>query len=203
MPQKIALGLGIIALVVTAAIMLQKQAPPARPADSANLSATPSPSPVPDGKEAIVSTVTSLTGEKKLILKNTVHKKEQTQDYALFNADFSDPIFTKTVSLAEFISIPRNSWAPEEKYVFIEKTNANGQKDYLVFQASGKPFAKGEAYFDVKELFALKKNNYTFKEATGWASPTLLIFTTLKEDGSKGSSFWFEVPSQAFLQLAR
>lgn len=96
------------------------------------------------------------------------------------------------------ISIPFNTWSSDNSYLFLQK---NGN-DALVFKASGAPMPDGQAYYDVLDSFSKKGIRATVKEATGWASPTLLIVNTLNADGSRGLSYWFEVPSKAVIPLS-
>lgn len=118
-------------------------------------------------------------------------------------AGTSRKIFTKTVGAGASMMIPQNTWAPEHRYVFLNEIDGIGAKRYYVVSASGEPFAGGKEYLDVTALFAEKKTGFMFREATGWASPTLLIITTDKDQSTRGPSYWFEIPSGAFLQLAR
>lgn len=150
-----------------------------------------------------VGEVRSLDGIATLILERTINKNDQTQIYSFKTADASSPIFTKTVSLSTSMALPANSWSPGNKYVFIEEKNEQGERNYLVLKASGEPVAKDQPYYNVGALFTAKKIKYILSEATGWASPTLLILTTKKDQENSGPSFWFEIPSKAFLQLSR
>lgn len=103
-----------------------------------------------------------------------------------------------TIQSADNFSIPFNTWSPDNKYLFVQK-NENGA---LVFKATGEPIISGQTYFDVGELFSEKVKNVFPRIVTGWASPTLLIVNTVKEDNAKGPSYWFEVPSKAIMQLS-
>ena len=96
--------------------------------------------------------------------------------------------------------LPANSWSPDNKYVFVQKKE-NGIIDSFVLKASGEPFVKTEQYLDVRALFEQHKTKYTLKDATGWDAPELLHITTVN-GSEKGPSYWFEIPSKAFLQLA-
>lgn len=99
------------------------------------------------------------------------------------------------------MALPSNSWDPTDTYIFLEEHNS-GAVDFFVLKASGEPFADGNKYIDVGAVWANKKMEYTIRTATGWASGTLLIIYTSKDDGSRGPAFWFEIPSTAILQLA-
>ena len=147
--------------------------------------------------------VSSLDGTKKLILKQTQNEKGVT--YQVFIQNGSEPqtlLFSKSATENESFTLPANAWAPEEKYVFIDGKN-KGTTQTLVLKTDGTPFADGNQAADVASLFASKEADYHFDTATGWASPTLLIVESTKQDGSLGPSFWFEAPTQGFIQLSR
>ncbi len=140
-------------------------------------------------------------GTKKLIMK-TAHNTNGTLTYVITTADGSgannQQLYTAIVKGSENMSIPFNTWSPDNQYLFIQKNGNNA----LVFKASGGPIASGQAYFDVSELFKAQVKKDIFSRATGWASPTLLIINTITQDNTKGSSYWFEVPTKAIIQLA-
>ncbi len=162
---------------------------------------TPSPTPVP--KTATVSQVSS-DGKKKLIMK-VITNSDYTQTYTFFAQDINGTnqqfIFKQTVEATDTMGIPFNSWSPDDKYFFIVKHSPT-KEDVLVFNSSGVPFSQTESYYDATDIFNNKETGYVFDEATGWASETLIIINTKAKDGSKGPSFWFEVPSKAVIQLS-
>ena len=140
-------------------------------------------------------------GTKMLIMKTT-HNIDGTLTYVISAADGSGlnekQLYTTKVKGSENMSVPFNAWSPDNKYLFVHK---NGN-DALVFRATGEPIASGQTYFDVGDLFREQNKKDMFSEATGWASETLLIVNTVKADNTKGSSYWFEVPSKAIIQLS-
>jgi hypothetical protein len=140
-------------------------------------------------------------GTKNLLMKITTNS-DKTKAVEFTAADESGTnaktIYTTQVGELETFSIPFNAWSPDDKYVFIVK-NGNGA---LVFRADGKPVAKDQTFFDIPAVFGDKVKDNTYKETTGWASNTLLIVNSIKSDGTKGPSYWFEVPSQAIIQLS-
>jgi hypothetical protein len=204
MQKKSMMMVGIVILVVVAIVVVMRVLFGATaPLTFQNQNQTETlPSAAVAEVESTVAEVTSLEGTFKLTLKKMVNKNEQTQTYTLFTSKSDTPIFTKTVGLSGAITVPGNSWSPDNKYVYIEETDGEGIKNYLVLKASGEPVAKDQPYYDVRTLFTAKKIKYTFNKVTGWASPTLLIIYTINDQSTKGPSFWFEIPSKAFLQLA-
>lgn len=143
--------------------------------------------------------VTSLDGSKSLTLK-LYHNSDNSTTYSFVNTE-GQQIYAKTLAAGSEMDIPDNSWAPQEKYLFVEE-NGGGLKDVLVLQSTGEPFGDGQTALNVGELFKAKEIPYTFNGATGWADTYLLIIETLKADGSKGPSYWFDVSTRSFIQLA-
>lgn len=141
--------------------------------------------------------VHSIDGVLKLTMEKTSNKNNTTYDF--FVSDVSGAnrklIFSQTVSNGTTMDIPDNSWSPDKRYLFVVQ-NENGISNALVLKASGETFADGSMYEDITSLFLDKKINYTLDTVTGWDAPGLLHVTT------NGPSFWFEVSSKAFIQLA-
>ncbi len=146
----------------------------------------------------------SSDGTKTLILRVTSTSNE-SQVYSFFTRDLPDGVekqlFSKEINASDSFELPFNTWSPDNKYVFLQQNSPAG-KHTLVLKASGELFPGGEQYYDAVTLSVEKKLPYIFDTATGWASETLLVFTTKKEDGAAGPNYWFEVPSKAFIQLS-
>lgn len=159
-----------------------------------------SPSPTPQPQVTTTSQI-SPDGTKKVIMKVS-QNGNKTQTYVFSTADGSganeQPLYTTTLSGSDSMSIPFNTWSPDNRYLFIKK-NAT---DALVFNASAAPFPNGEAYLDVTDTFKQKNIPNTVSDPTGWASPTLIIVNTTNQSNIKGPSYWFEVPSKAIIQLS-
>ncbi len=151
-----------------------------------------------------VSSQISPDGTKKVIMK-IVRNQDNTQTYSFYNADSSGAnekyIFTRTLEEEENMTIPYNTWSPNNQYFFIQE-NAKSGKSVFAFEASGAAFSDTEKYFDVTDLFRKRNTGNNFKEATGWASESLIIINTTKKNNTKGPSYWFEVPSRAIIPLA-
>lgn len=157
----------------------------------------PTPTPIPR-EEA------SIDGTKKLRLQ-AARQTDGSTTYLLFTADANGAnqrlIFQKTEPAGTVIDL-HNSWSPDGTYVFVKEKGSAGEK-FFVLQSSGVAFADGQTALDVGALFDARKTGYVFDKVTGWASPTLLILYTKTDQGAKGPSYWLELPSRAFLQLAR
>lgn len=171
------------------------------PVVSVNLPLTADPAQAP--MQNIFSQI-SPDGTKKVIMK-IVQNEDGTRTYSFYTSDGSGVdeqfIFDKTLDSSRSMTIPFNTFSPDNKYLFIQE-NAGDKRSIFAFQASGEAFSDTEEYFDVTDLFRQKETGNNFKEATGWASETLIIINTTKEDGKKGPSYWFELPSKAIIQLS-
>lgn len=135
---------------------------------------------------------------------NLIRQKQEQNDgsvaYLFFTSDISGNnkklIFEKTVADGVSMEMSQNSWSPDNKYVFLREEKSDSF-DFLVFNASGKNFSGGKKYIDVMPLFIESKIKYGMRDITGWDSPTLLHVIT------SGPSYWLDVTTKAFLQLAR
>lgn len=172
---------------------------------------TPSPAPTESSDITIVESVPELEssevhspdGKMELIMEVVTEGEDST--YSFFVSDIPETdrnlIFEKTAPAGSVMGMSSNAWSPDNKYFFIKEESA-GSVDYLVFKASGEDFSEDEQYIRVASLFAARDTGYSFSEATGWDSETLLHVYTTKADGTRGPSYWFEVPSYAIIQLA-
>jgi hypothetical protein len=172
---------------------------------SGGLTPTPTPTPKPKQQNGIKETsVNSSNADKQLIIRTT-RKSDGMTGYSYIVADMSGAnqrvLFDKTLPGGASMALPVNSWDPTDTYVFLEEHNS-GTVDFFVLKVNGEPFADGNKYIDVGAVWINKNIGYTIRTATGWASGTLLIIYTSKDDGSRGPAFWFEIPSTAILQLA-
>lgn len=143
-------------------------------------------------------------GTVKLIMKAQT-AKDGTANYTFTASEISGNnshiILSKALGANESMSIPYNTWSPDNKLVFIQYTNGS-TTEYYVMKGSGEPWPNGEQYFTLRVEFEKRDGGLSVREATGWASNTLVVFTTVKADGNRGPNYWFEVPSKAFIQLA-
>lgn len=167
-----------------------KRVPPSAPQVSSAPRHESSEMNAPDGKRMLsLSGLQAANGMEYLI---KVIDKETKVETIVFN---------ETLPSGVQLKIPFNTWSVNGKHFFLE-ANTAGVKNFWVFSADGKDIATGTKYFDMRPLFEAKKSAFTMKEATGWDSNTLITFSTIKEDGTAGPRYWFEIPSKAFIQLA-
>ena len=158
---------------------------------------------VPPSKATISSQI-SPDGTKKVIMKVTQNTDNtKTYDFSVVDVNSSSEqhIFTQILDSLGSMTIPFNTWSPDDQYFFIQQ-NTKSNKSVFVFKATGTQFAGGEIYLDVTDSFKKANTENNFSEATGWASESLIIINTLKQNSTKGSSYWLEVPSRAIIQLS-
>lgn len=164
------------------------------------------PTPLPTEIVVVESSFSEISsdGSKKVILR-TIQNRDKTQTVTVSTKDGNigseQIIFSKTLEKGKNMLIPYNTWSPDNKYFFIQE-NSSEESEIMVYQAKGEPFASGESFLDLAGLFKKRQTGNNFSEATGWASETLIIVNTTREDNTKGPSYWFEVPSKAIIQLS-
>lgn len=192
----------IFATAITLFVMVQRGNNRNQPLFSAALPNSSVPIPTDTPPEPSVSTMDSPEGSKTITLEGQENK--ETIAYSLYISSKSDVqkqnIFKKEEANSQILEIPFNAWSPNNVYIFL-KEKASSSNDYLVFQSSGNPFSNEVAYLSIQELFKKKIPNYVIEDVTGWADSNLLIVNTKSIEGDNKVSFWFDVPSQSFIQL--
>lgn len=161
--------------------------------------ATPTPTiPVP-----VTSVMDSPEGSKTLALTGSQEKEGKT----VYTVDISSKsegegktIFETKSEKLTHLEIPYNTWAPDNAYIFLKEVTPQ-ISNYLVFKSSGDKLTNESLFVSIQELFQKKVQNYVIEDVTGWAAPNLLIVNTKAVEGDKKVSFWFDVPSQSFIQL--
>ncbi len=147
--------------------------------------------------------VRSGDGKMKLI-GSSVKGADETTSYTfkvVSGVDNSQRVlFSKIVGSDTTMEIPFNSWAPDNKQLFVAERNGEGI-NFFVYKADGGEYADEQDFLDVQEYWKESKNNYEIKLITGWAGDDLLVVKTMKEDGSDGPPFWFVTSSRGFMRL--
>lgn len=165
------------------------------------LTVTPTPLVLNQASGTDSSDVHSPDGTAKLIMQTKT--LSNTVSYAFSVSDIEESnkqlIFSTDGKKGEFSFTP-NAWSPDNAYFYTIKNQDNGVNG-LVFRKTGEDFSGGQKYLDVLSVFTTKYPQYRITSITGWDSETLLHLRTVKDDGAKGPSFWFEIPSTAVLQL--
>ena len=154
------------------------------------------PSNLPSVNQEVTS-IDTPDGSKTLTMK-----KKLTTDssvYSFYVTSKSDPasklLFSKTLKPSDSLSIPFNSFSPDNNYLFL-KEKLSDQTNYYVFPLLSNQFKNGTQYLNVTDSFNQKLSDVKLVDITGWAAPNLLIVNTDK------SSLWFDITSFSFIQLA-
>lgn len=100
----------------------------------------------------------------------------------------------------ERLLLPFNTWSPDDKYFFVQKTGA-GSDEYLVMSASGKTFRDGSLELPVAGLFSSAHPDFSLTAVTGWASPTLIVINSTSQSGTP-ASFWLDITTSKFIRLS-
>ncbi len=140
------------------------------------------------------TTIEAPDGKNKLVAKEEKTKEGVVYSFSVINeaTGVSKDIFTKSVPTGTVISIPFNTFSPDDKYIFLKEENPTGTT-YLV------PI--GDQTFDIVALFAAKYPDFKVTDVTGWGGMTLIVVNTDKASGGQGPSFWFDVTSKSFIRL--
>lgn len=155
---------------------------------------TPIPSLHPTA--TVVTEVHSADGSMNLLMKKVSNEGSSSYSFFVTGGELNDLlIFSKTLTTGE-MSVPLNSWAPDNKHFFIIENN-DVLDNYLVFKSTGEAFADGTVYIDFKSHYALKMKEFTLRDVTGWDAPDLLHVRT------SGPAYWFELGSNAFYRLVQ
>lgn len=159
---------------------------------------------LPDSLMPETSEVRSPDGAMRLVMRKTAVAGNKAYSFLVeetTEGSTKNSIFSKTVLAGTSFEISPNAWSPDNKYFFITEKSSNSI-NYLVFRRDGEYFSESEQYIEAVPRFIAKNTGYTLSDITGWDSETLLHMYSIKEDGARGPSFWFEIPSKAIIQLA-
>lgn len=166
-----------------------------------NIFATPTPTPPPIPDPTFASQ-TSSDGLEKITMKTVETQDKKTYSFTITNTkeNTTIPLFTQQVDLKSEMSIPFNTFSPDNSYVFLERKDGN-ISHFLVFQTNGAVFGNGKTYIDVTEAFNSYTTTYTHPMATGWGGDGLLVINAISSD-KQNASFWYEIYSSSFLGLS-
>jgi hypothetical protein len=168
--------------------------------------ATPMPTPTPAliAKSYIpsVSNTSQISSDgTKTATLRTIQNNDGTDTYDITSSDSTTFMFSKTLPANESISIPYNTWSPDNRYFFIQE-NTGTNADVMVFNDNGDPFGNNVQYLDLSADFSKDAPNALFDQASGWAADNLIVILTKNSDGSEGTSYWYGVPDESITPLA-
>ncbi|HSA84201.1 MAG TPA: hypothetical protein VLF20_04955 [Patescibacteria group bacterium] len=159
----------------------------------------PTITPVP--KPKISGVAYAIDGSKEFSMQTTQLEDDVVSYIFLIADDEQEYILFETEDANNMYTVPSNSWSPDARYIFLIR-KVSQSPEILVFNASGETFVDGIKYLDVTKLFLEKFSDMHVADATGWDSRGLLHIRSENQDGTKGPSFWFDVDSRGFIQLA-
>jgi len=136
-------------------------------------------------------------------MKEQRGKDSNTYGFAVTNTqnNTQKEIYSVNLPSGDTLSIPLNTFSPDDKYVFLKQTGTDGLS-YFALTVSGEPITKDSQTADFSSQFAAKYQNYKITDATGWGGMNLIVFNTDKSTGGQGPSFWYDVPSHSIIQLS-
>lgn len=182
-----------ILMIIMLFVFVQKNNKKSQPIFTS--AAPPVISPIPI--EAI-NIMDSPDGSMTLTLKNKV------MSYLLFASSKSggqpQQIFKKEEVNSSKLEIPYNTWSPDNVYVFLKEKTPTID-NYFVFQSSGSFFSNNLSYLSIQELFKKNVPDCTIEDVTGWGGINLIVINAKNIIDDRKVSFWFDVPSQSFIQL--
>lgn len=173
------------------------------PIMQANMASPSTLTPTPFIPKPVVTTQISPDGTKELSMTVTTNTDStKTYLFATSNIDGSNQKIVYTLAnTTDLMNIPFNTWSPDDVYLFITRNTSLGDEAFVI-RADGQPVSETESTSNVTTIFTAKNTGNIYQETTGWASNTLLIVNTRHQDGSKGPSYWVEIPSDAVIELS-
>lgn len=169
-----------------------------QPTDIPPLLAAPVATPTPSQ----ITTVSSPDGQISANLKQEKSSGQITYTVFISGQDGSqNTIFSKTYDSGTILSVPANTFSPDNRHLFLKEAGPNGTS-YIVLSADGSAITKDNQTLEIAGLFSQEEPNYKITDVTGWAAPTLIIVNSDKKEGGVGPSFWFEIPTQSFIRLS-
>lgn len=110
------------------------------------------------------------------------------------------PIYSTVADPGSTMSIPRNSWSPDNKQIYLMAKSPGGD-DYLVFRTDGSNYGDGEKYISLLEHWNKSERDENIIEVSGWAGDDLLMVYTQKRDGTTGSAYSFVTSTRRFSRV--
>ena len=150
------------------------------------------------------TTILAPNGKMDLVVKEEKSGDSMIDTFSVSDASGGPQtqIYSETLPQGTAITIPYNTFSPDNKYIFLKRTNSSGFV-YFALRTDGKPIIGSEQTVDFVSLFREKYSaQYSVTDVTGWGGMTLIVLNVNKADGSLGPSFWYDVTSNSFIPLA-
>lgn len=115
--------------------------------------------------------------------------------------DTSVKIFDRKSSLNDPVTIPYNSFSPNNKYIML-LINDTEKLTHIVLRTDGKDITEGQKYAEIEKNFYGKYSDFDITDVTGWGGYSLVVVNTNNKDGKVGPSFWFDLSNLSFIHLS-
>lgn len=188
----------IVGLAVISLVVVKNRDP--KPKNLPELLAAPVSSPT--SSTSNVTKVGSPDGQKTLEMTEKKEGEQITYTVSVSGVNgVSNVVFNKTYDAGWSVSIPYNTFSPDNKYLFL-KVSGPSTTGYVVVNSTGSAINQSNQTVEIMSQFGAKEPNYKITDVTGWAAPTLIVINTDKSDGSIGPSFWFDLSDLSFISLS-
>lgn len=150
-----------------------------------------------------ISTILAPNGKMSLIVKEEKGKDGQVTETFSAQTDTKGTvdIYSEVLATGDSISVPFNTFSPDNKYIFLKRTSATGIT-YFVLKTDGTDFKDNEKTIDFVSLFNQKYPEAKASDVTGWGGMTLIVVNVDKPDGTVEHYYWYDVSSNSFIALS-
>lgn len=164
----------------------------------------PKPLPQEEPKKDEVVDILSPDGKTTLRMKNGKETGGTIlQSFYIITENNNDPeiIFTKVSPSDNLISVPYNTFSPNDKYILL-KYEKSGEVKYLVLSTDGKEIQENSKPVEITELFYKAFPEFIITDVTGWGGYTVIVVNTDTKDGKTGPSWWLDMTNLSFIRLS-
>jgi hypothetical protein len=134
------------------------------------------------------------SGEVEGVITQTFYIKSEGDETSV-------KIFERESKSDNLISVPENTFSPNNKYIFL-KYEDSGKTRYIVLRTDGEELKEGSQTVEIESLFSEKHPDYRITDVTGWGGYTLIVVNTNTVDGKTGPSWWFDLSNFSFIRLS-
>ncbi|HJY98359.1 MAG TPA: hypothetical protein VJ227_01445 [Patescibacteria group bacterium] len=147
------------------------------------------------------TTITAPNGKMSLTVREEKTENGTIQTFSVTEKEGdAKEIYRETVSQGVTISVPYNTFSPDNTYIFLKRSGAG--MSYFVLKTDGSLFADGSKTIDFVKLFNEKYPETPAADITGWGGMTLVVINTHNPDGTVDHSFWYDASSNSFIALS-
>lgn len=170
LPVKILVVLSMVVIGAAGVLALRspKTSAPDLPVKAAAILPTPTPTP------PSVKSFTAPDGKMILREKEEVTTGGIKKTFSILTKGESAPleIYSKVVSESSFLTVPYNTFSPDDKYIFLKEIATRGT-NYYIFSTSAKSLTQDSGPLEVSKLFYDKYTDFKITDMTGWGGVDL------------------------------